>query len=1134
MQKHYLLVVLFPLLTLGQSADQNYVKTTTYKKPVTQVYSGIPEPDEADIQITYFDGLGRPMQQRAHRQSGSGKDLVTPIAYDAFGRQVKQYLPYPTESASLAYDGNAITALETYYNTAVGAAQPYFETTTNPYSETLYEASPLNRILRQAAPGNDWVMGSNHEIKTEYHANSVADTVRYFKASATWDGSLYNVALTAAGTSNYDPGQLYKTITRDENDTPTEEFKDKEGRVVLKRGYNNTVPHDTYYVFDQYGNLTYVMPPMADGIISPTVLDEVCYQYKYDSRNRLAEKKLPAKQWEYIVYDKLNRVVATGPAYSPFGDGIVGWMVNYYDAFNRPAYSGWFPGDVTGVSRNNLQQGILGQVNSAIRGPYTIDNITVDYENRNLPAGFKLLRVDYYDDYNFPNAPTDFTATATAAVYYNNSTLKPKGLPTGNWTRTIQAATDSAGATAYMLYDLKARVVQSHTTNYQGGFTRVEQQYDFVGKVLKSSTTHNNQGTTAAITTTESFEYTNQNRLLRHKHQVNALAEEVLAENTYNERGELTRKRVGGIPGNPLQNVDYEYNSRGWLTTINPAETRTYAPFDLFFFKINYNTVENDLWGTIPKLYNGNISETFWRTRSDGVWRKYGYVYDGLNRFIQSYYQRPNDTNPVTNSYSEGVDYDKNGNIFILIRFGGQDSAPLRTIDELHYTYDPNSPNRLMKIKDSTNSPQGFKDSPTDTDDYTYDDNGNITVDNNKGITTISYNHLNLPVKIVFGSESQKNEYLYDAVGTKLQKKVTEGATIATTDYSDGFQYKDAVLQFFPTAEGYVNCTTGMYNYVYNYTDHLGNVRVSYAKDPVDGLTKIIDENNYYPFGLKHANYNSYVPVNTYNYKYNGKELQEELGLNMYDHGARNYDPSIGRWMNMDPLAEVSRRFSPYTYALNNPLRYIDPDGMMAVENEDFIDIDINTGSISITETEGNDIVRAVDNGSVTQSYEYGENGSFKTENSIQEENVLGFKNTTVKSNNIEKLQTLFEFAAENTNVEFGLINAEKNGVNLSTLTTIGEKESVNANLIAKNMSELGYTIKNVSHSHPNGTQSEPTGFNPDGSKVGIFDKRADMDNAKALQNRQQQKIIFKVFQPSTNSVFKYDGEGFTKYKFKN
>ena len=107
----------------------------------------------------------------------------------------------------------------------------------------------------------------------------------------------------------------------------------------------------------------------------------------------------------------------------------------------------------------------------------------------------------------------------------------------------------------------------------------------------------------------------------------------------------------------------------------------------------------------------------------------------------------------------------------------------------------------------------------------------------------------------------------------------------------------------------------------------MGNVGVLYTKDPVDGLTKIVEENNYYPFGLKHANYNSYVPVNTYNYKYNGKELQREFGLNMYDYGARNYDPAIGRWMNMDPLAENHHENNPYMYANNNPVIFVDPDG---------------------------------------------------------------------------------------------------------------------------------------------------------------------------------------------------------------
>ncbi|WP_423779664.1 RHS repeat domain-containing protein [Chryseobacterium indologenes] len=141
-----------------------------------------------------------------------------------------------------------------------------------------------------------------------------------------------------------------------------------------------------------------------------------------------------------------------------------------------------------------------------------------------------------------------------------------------------------------------------------------------------------------------------------------------------------------------------------------------------------------------------------------------------------------------------------------------------------------------------------------------------------------------------------------------------------TTDYLDGFQYTDSVLKFFPTAEGYFNVETG--KYVYNYTDHLGNTRLSYAKNGAG--TEIIEESNYYTFGLKHEGYNVLTGNPAYKYKYNGKELQES---GMYDYGARFYMPDIGRWGVVDPLAEKHYELNPMMYAANNPIMMIDPDG---------------------------------------------------------------------------------------------------------------------------------------------------------------------------------------------------------------
>ena len=207
---------------------------------------------------------------------------------------------------------------------------------------------------------------------------------------------------------------------------------------------------------------------------------------------------------------------------------------------------------------------------------------------------------------------------------------------------------------------------------------------------------------------------------------------------------------------------------------------------------------------------------------------------------------------------------------------------------------------------------------------------------------------------------------------------------MTTTHYIDGFQYTEDKLDFFPHAEGYVKVTHASsggigggatnYNYVFNYTDYLGNIRLRYAINPVNQWLEILEEDHYYPFGLKHNGYNAQnyvfmslgggpvelIPTNpnvleSYKYKFNGMEWQSEMGLDYYDFGARNYDPALGRWMNVDPLAEKFYDRSPYEYCFSNPLRYIDPTGMSGEEwrnkdNQLVYDPTLNGGKGDYTE----------------------------------------------------------------------------------------------------------------------------------------------------------------------------------------
>ena len=641
-------------------------------------------------------------------------------------------------------------------------------------------------------------------------------------------------------------------------------------------------------------------------------------------------------------------------------------------------------------------------------------------------------------------------------------------------------------------YDSKGLMIYSKSTNpFQDYSNTLELQLGFTGNIIESKTTHVRSGG-VPITIYDYHTYDSNLRPLKHTQKVGNGNTELIVWNKYDEMGQQTQKKIGGSAAstyqttNGLQTVDYTFNIRGWLKGINDPGSSPATTSDLFAFKINYNTPA--LSGS-KALYNGNISETQWKSKSDNILRSYKYDYDELNRLQKASFVSSSNNN----AYTEGpISYDKNGNITSLERYGMKVNNTLDKIDILSYHYFPNS-NRLRKVTDTADL-EGFNNGQSNNeDDYTYDAAGNMVSDNNKKIIGtqpamfLEYNYLNLPDKINFRS-NKYIQYTYDVLGTKLRKTVVNGLTSTVTDYCSGFIYENNVLQYFPHEEGYLRIETdGSYSYIYQYKDHLGNVRLSYGDSkilvyenahgtiaagfeplngglrstnaPLNGVTcirvgtknagsgikkelgvnvpqgtrfkisitldrgtsdnlriiagnsdnngtidyeasiiqsgvyefefttstyyptlrlemdnaniatqstkwfyifkikqekavmQVIEENNYYAFGLKHKGYNNIVTSTNPGQKimYNGKEIQNEFDLNLYDYQARNYDPAIGRWMNIDPLAEKSRRFSPYTYALNNPIYYIDPDGMevQSFSEEDFdVKVDLGYGQI--------------------------------------------------------------------------------------------------------------------------------------------------------------------------------------------
>ena len=260
--------------------------------------------------------------------------------------------------------------------------------------------------------------------------------------------------------------------------------------------------------------------------------------------------------------------------------------------------------------------------------------------------------------------------------------------------------------------------------------------------------------------------------------------------------------------------------------------------------------------------------------------------------------------------------YDKNGNIRNLQRYGQTVAATYGMIDNLTFTFDGN---RLSRVDDSAtasayNNGFEFKDAAKQANEHAYDANGNLTKDLNKGIINISYNCLNLPSVVTF-SDGSTITYTYAANGTKLRTVHKIGGTATMTDYCGDVVYEKGVRKLLLTEAGYVTLNDKKYHYYLK--DHQGNNRVV-----INQSGAVEETNHYYPFGGVFASSNSVQP-----YKYNGKEFDAKKGLNLYDYGARMYDPALGRFHTNDRFAEKYYSMSPYQYGANNPVGNIDVNG---------------------------------------------------------------------------------------------------------------------------------------------------------------------------------------------------------------
>ena len=875
----------------------NSIKTTADYTPVTH------SPMDLIETYQYFDGLGRGIQTVAKNQGPTAnEDVITAMEYDQYGRGIHQYEPKSFSANNGAFKD-------------VSSVSGWDKTVTDYYDD------PLGRIETITPP--DW-----YATTYTYGANTAADNV------------------TGYSTVHI----LSKVIEEDGQGNQNITFTDKLGRQILSRRTDNSgsvTPLDTYTEYDDKNRVNKIIPPGSTS--SNTGLN---YTYDYYGNDLVWKKKFPDQEYQEYRYNNRDLLTTSQDGYLRSDSK---WMGYQYDVYGRPLITGFTTSGIANNSNTVPSIATADELNDLAYGT------TIGYYDKVITKKNRITGPDGLSSWITTNY--DYDVCRRLQHERKNNLLNP--------TLDTEVYTYS--------YDGADNVVTTNYTHVIGGSNQTivsHDALDFAGRASHSLHQYTGPNYTGALQEIGRMAYTEKNQIDQLKLGYTGSAYLQTVDYDYLTNGFLEKINDPHVSGNDLFSMQLYYdipfagsgvpaqksgNIASMVWNVRFGDKQMYS-YDYDFadriklansdYLSGMNPVNSDRYNTAYQ-YDSRGNITYLERK--GEYKSGGNaMFDYIDQLTYNY--SPN-TNKIQNiidaaangtAKKEGVDvktsqnfaYDANGNITL---------DPNKDID---VTYNHlNLPTRAW-------FPDGERI------DWFYDSEGQLV---KKMVyaphsTPTEERHYIGPTEYV-NSELEQVNHSYgrlSKLGTctgplYLSGEQTEDEHFKAQNITSVAIQKnnsDITLEggeYVKLDAGFANelgttmaalvspCPPGdEWHYQYAIKDHLGNTRILFHDQDVNGSisssTEVLTEEHYYPFGMSMKGDWNKVHNAGYDYKYNGKELHDDHGLNWYAYGARYYDPSIGRFTGVDPISDQFAHVSTYNYAENKPINSIDLHGLQSWE----------------------------------------------------------------------------------------------------------------------------------------------------------------------------------------------------------